>query len=304
MPTKTKTQVDAGNRSHAQSLTQSKSASTIRPRAIISTKNLSFEIDGKTLLHSVNLEIRAQEINTIIGPNGAGKTTLLRLLLGLLTPSTGTIIRTPNLKVGYVPQKFNLDKTIPMTVARFISLKDDASRKEALDALAKVDADILLDRQVAELSGGEFQRVVLARAIINEPDLLILDEPVQGVDYAGEAELYRLIENIRDTIGCAIVLVSHDLHVVMAASDHIICLNQHVCCSGVPEKVAKDPEYRRLFGSDTAGAFALYHHEHDHHHNISGEISDCGHDHNHDHNHDRDHDADHTSSDDHKDSAK
>jgi len=304
MPTKTKSQDNAGNRPHAQPLTRPKSIPTSQPRVIIATKNLSYTIDGKTLLHSVNLEIRAREINTIIGPNGAGKTTLLRLLLNLLTPSTGTITRTPNLKVGYVPQKFNLDKTVPMTVARFMSLKDNATRKEAFAALEQVDADILLDRQVAELSGGEFQRVVLARAIINEPDMLVLDEPVQGVDYAGEAELYRLIENIRDTIGCAIVLVSHDLHVVMAASDHIICLNQHVCCSGIPEKVAMDPEYRRLFGPDAAGAFALYHHEHDHHHNISGAISDCGHDHDHSHDHASRHDADHTCGDDHKDSTK
>ena len=250
----------------------------LNKNALISTVDLSYKTDGKTLLYAINVKVIAGEIVTVIGPNGAGKTTLLRLLLGLLNPTTGRINRKPGLRIGYVPQKFNLDKTIPLTVERFLSLKTVSTQIKLEETLRKVGADNLLKRQMAELSGGEFQRVVLARAILDDPELLILDEPVQGVDYAGEADLYRLIEAIRDELGCAILLVSHDLHVVMAASDHIICLNQHVCCSGIPENVAKDPEYERLFGPDAAGAFALYHHQHDHHHDISGSVSDHRHD--------------------------
>ena len=252
-------------------------------KTLIATKNIAFTRGGKTRLHSVDIDIRAGEIITVIGPNGAGKTTLLKLLLGILKPTSGEISRRPNLTIGYVPQKFDLDKTIPLTVKRFIALKSGSSLNDAHEALKRTGAEDLLDRQIAELSGGEFQRVVLARAITGNPDLLILDEPVQGVDYAGEADLYRLIEQIRNEVGCAILLVSHDLHIVMAASDHIICINQHVCCSGIPEKVAMHPEYQRMFGQDAAGAIALYRHSHDHRHDISGSITasheGCDHDH-------------------------
>ena len=248
--------------------------------ALISTINLSYQASGKTLLSAIDLEVQKGQIITIIGPNGAGKTTLLKLLLGILNPSSGKIIRKPGLRIGYVPQKLNLDKTIPLNVRRFLALKAPNTIHSNIDALKKVGADHLLDRQIAELSGGEFQRVVLARAISNQPELLILDEPVQGVDYSGEAELYQLIENIRTQLQCAVVLVSHDLHIVMAASDEVICLNQHICCSGVPQSVGADPEYRRLFGpnaADAADGIALYHHVHDHHHDITGAV--CEHDH-------------------------
>ena len=245
--------------------------------ALITTTNLTYQADGKTLLHAIDLQVNKGQIVTIIGPNGAGKTTLLKLLLGILKPSEGEINRKPNLRTGYVPQKFNLDKTMPLTVRRFLSLGAKRSIQSNIQALRDVGAEHLLERQIAELSGGEFQRIVLARAIADRPELLILDEPVQGVDYSGEAELYQLIENIRSQLGCAVVLVSHDLHIVMAASDEVICLNQHICCSGVPENVGADPEYRRLFGPEAADAFALYHHVHDHHHDMSGSV--CNHHH-------------------------
>ena len=257
---------------------------------LISTTNLSYQTNGKTLLSAIDLNVQKGQIVTIIGPNGAGKTTLLKLLLGILKPSSGEIIRKPGLRIGYVPQKFSIDKTIPLNVRRFLALQAPNSVHSNIAALEKVGADHLLDRQIAELSGGEFQRVVLARAISNRPELLILDEPVQGVDYSGEAELYQLIENIRNQLQCAVVLVSHDLHIVMAASDEVICLNQHICCSGVPQSVGADPEYRRLFGpnaADAADGIALYHHVHDHHHDITGNV--CEHDHLPDHDHSKPH---------------
>ncbi|MCB1549980.1 MAG: ATP-binding cassette domain-containing protein, partial [Hyphomicrobiaceae bacterium] len=216
------------------------------------------------------------------GPNGAGKTTLVRTILGLERPDAGTITRRPGLTVGYAPQRFDLDKTLPMTVERFLTLARKASAQEVAATLAEVGASHVAGRQIANLSGGEFQRVILARALIRRPDLLVLDEPVRGVDYLGEADLYTLIGRIRTERGLGVLLVSHDLHVVMAASDRVLCLNRHVCCSGVPDSVAQHPEYVRLFGRETARAFAVYTHHHDHAHDLSG--APCpAHDHTHAH---------------------
>ena len=209
---------------------------------------------------------------TLIGPNGAGKTTLVRVLLGLEAPDKGTTRRKPGLVVGYVPQRFEVDRAIPLTVSRFVGAR--AQRAEDDDiarVLAEVGAGQLGDRQLSELSGGELQRVVLARALVRSPDVLVLDEPVRGVDYVGEAELYTLIGRLRSEHGFGVLLVSHDLHVVMAQSDRVVCLNRHVCCSGVPQSVAQHPEYARLFGPQAARAFGLYHHSHDHRHDLAGE---------------------------------
>jgi zinc transport system ATP-binding protein len=240
------------------------------PAALVSARGLTLRRNGRALLLDVAIDIRSREIVTLIGPNGAGKTTLVRVLLGLVTPDAGVVHRRPGLRIGYAPQRFDLDRAMPMTVARFLRL-GGATAAPVADALAEVGAQRVIDQQLAELSGGELQRVVLARALLRDPDLLVLDEPVRGVDYAGEAELYTLIGRIRQTRGLGVLLVSHDLHVVMAQSNRVVCLNRHVCCSGVPERVAQHPEYVRLFGAETARAFGLYHHHHDHRHDIAGE---------------------------------
>ena len=217
--------------------------------ALIGARSLWLTRSGRAILQGVDIDISRGEILTLIGPNGAGKTTLVRVLLGLEPPDKGTIQRKPGLIVGYVPQRFEVDRAIPLTVARFVELGRRAEPEEIERALAEVGAGKLGDRQLSELSGGELQRVVLARALVGSPGVLVLDEPVRGIDYAGEAELYTLIGRLRSERGFGVLLVSHDLHVVMAQSDRVICLNRHVCCSGVPQSVAQHPEYARLFGA-------------------------------------------------------
>jgi zinc transport system ATP-binding protein len=239
--------------------------------ALISARSLWLSRSGRTILQGVDIDIAAGEIVTLIGPNGAGKTTLVRVLLGLESPDKGTTVRKPGLVVGYVPQRFELDRAIPINVARFVELGRRAEDEEIERMLADVGAGSIGDRQLSDLSGGELQRVLLARALIRSPDVLVLDEPVRGVDYAGEAELYNLIGKLRSEKGFGVLLVSHDLHVVMAQSDRVVCLNRHVCCSGVPQSVAQHPEYARLFGPQAARAFGLYHHSHDHRHDLAGE---------------------------------
>ena len=239
--------------------------------ALISARNLMLARSGRTILADIDIDISPREIVTVIGPNGAGKTTLVRALLGLEPVDQGSIRRKPGLVTGYAPQRFDVDRAIPLTVSRFVALGRRASPDALTRVLQDVGAGLLAERQLAELSGGELQRVVLARALVRSPGLLVLDEPVRGVDYAGEAELYTLIGRLRTERGFGVLLVSHDLHVVMAQSDRVICLNRHVCCSGVPQSVAQHPEYARLFGPQAARAFGLYHHHHDHSHDLAGE---------------------------------
>jgi zinc transport system ATP-binding protein len=241
------------------------------PAALISARNLMLARGGRTILADIDIDISPREIVTVIGPNGAGKTTLVRALLGLEALDGGEIRRKAGLVTGYAPQRFDVDRAIPLTVTRFIALGRSCSPEVLARVLADVGAGALAERQLSELSGGELQRVVLARALVRSPDLLVLDEPVRGVDYAGEAELYTLIGRLRTERGFGVLLVSHDLHVVMAQSDRVICLNRHVCCSGVPQSVAQHPEYARLFGPQAARAFGLYHHHHDHSHDLAGE---------------------------------
>ncbi len=240
------------------------------PNALISGRRISFARGGRSILEDVDIDIAPGEIVTLIGPNGAGKTTLARTLLGLERPNQGMIIRRPGLVVGYAPQRFDRDPAIPMTAARFLALGRPSSLDQIQAVLDEVGAGRVIDRQLAALSGGELQRVVLARALIRNPEFLVLDEPVRGVDHVGEAELYGLISRIRTERGLGVLLVSHDLHVVMAQSDRVLCLNRHVCCHGVPETVAQHPEYARLFGAQTARAFAIYQHQHDHTHDLGG----------------------------------
>jgi zinc transport system ATP-binding protein len=238
--------------------------------ALISGRGLALARGGRSILASVDIDIAAGEIVTLIGPNGAGKTSLVRVLLGLEPLDSGKVTTRPGLVVGYVPQRFERDAAIPMTVARFLTLGARVARKRICAALDEVGAGHVVDRQLVQLSGGELQRVVLARALVREPRLLVLDEPARGVDHLGEADLYALIGRLRNERGLGVLLVSHDLHVVMAQSDRVLCLNRHVCCQGVPETVSQHPEYVRLFG-DAARAFGIYQHHHDHVHGLGGD---------------------------------
>ncbi len=243
---------------------------------LVSITGLDVKLDGRPVLTGVDFSIDRGEIVTLVGPNGSGKTTLMRAVIGAVKPDAGEIRHKPGLRIGYVPQKLHVDPTLPLTVGRFLSLPQRFSRFETRAALEQAGAEMLFDRQMSELSGGQFQRVLLARALLAKPDLLILDEATQGLDQPGSAAFYRQIETIRDETGCAVLMVSHELHVVMAASDRVVCLNGHVCCHGTPEHVSSAPEYRALFGSGTGGALALYRHDHDHSHDAA-----CSHDHSH-----------------------
>jgi zinc transport system ATP-binding protein len=232
---------------------------------LVEARGLGISLGGHRVLRGVDLALRRGEIVTIVGPNGSGKSTLLRLLIGAERPDEGRVLRAPGLRVGYVPQRLAVDRTLPITVDGFLALAGGgaAERKEVLEHVGIAG---LGDRQLAALSGGQFQRALLAQAVLRRPDLLVLDEAAQGLDQAGEARLYRLIERLRAELGCGVLMVSHDLHVVMAASDRVICLNGHVCCEGTPLVVSEAPEYRALFGHGTQGALALYRHDHDHEH--------------------------------------
>jgi zinc transport system ATP-binding protein len=207
------------------------------------------------------MSVARGEIVTIVGPNGSGKSTLLRTLIGAVKPSTGSVQRADGLTIGYVPQRLFIDDTLPMTVARFLSLPDRKRCKKVAVALEQAGVEGLDKRQVMDLSGGQFQRVLLARALLNSPDLLLLDEATQGLDQRGSAAFYRQIEQVRRTLNCGVLLISHELHVVMRATDRVICLNGHVCCHGTPETVASTPEYQSLFGLDDTDAFATYPHQ-------------------------------------------
>lgn len=249
---------------------------------LVSAEGLGVRRGGRWLLHDIDFSIAPGEIVTVIGPNGAGKTTLVRSLLGLIPPSRGRITRRDGLTVGYVPQRLQIDWTLPLSVGRLMTLTRRIPPKSIGDALAETGVGHLAEASVQSLSGGEFQRVMLARAIAADPDLLVLDEPVQGVDYAGEIALYELISTLRDRLAAAVLMVSHDLHVVMKATDRVVCLNGHVCCTGAPRDLARNPEYLRLFGARGADAVAIYSHAHDHEHGLGGEVVDHVHDHDHD----------------------
>jgi zinc transport system ATP-binding protein len=249
--------------------------------SLIAARGLSAGFGGRPVLQAVDMDVSRGEIVTLVGPNGSGKTTLVRALVGALRPAAGRVDRAPGLRLGYVPQRLALDPAMPLTVDRLMALPRRAT--DAGAALARVGMAGAGGRQVADLSGGQLQRVLLARALAGKPDLLVLDEPAQGLDQPGTAAFYRLVEEVRAETGAGVLMVSHDLHVVMAASDRVICLNGHVCCHGTPEVVRNAPEYRALFGLGTGGALALYRHVHDHAHD--GDAHDHSHDHHHGHDH-------------------
>lgn len=248
---------------------------------LISGKDLGLEIGGRTILDHVDIAVHAGEIVTVIGPNGAGKSTLIRVLLELHHRTRGTITRKPGLRVGYVPQQFPLAPNVPLDVMRLLTLTLTATPAEIETALAETGIAHLKHAAVSSLSGGELQRALLARALLRKPELLVLDEPVQAVDFIGEIRLYELIAEIRKRHGCGILMISHDLHMVMADSDRIICLNGHICCEGRPDNVKQDPEFARLFGPSAVRMIAAYTHHHDHDHE--------SHDHHHHHDHDHAH---------------
>lgn len=239
---------------------------SFKDKRLVSAQAIDVEISGRKILDGARLDIDAGEIVTLIGPNGAGKTTLVKVVLGLLKPTRGHVERRSDLRIGYVPQRFTIDPLIPLTTLRLMRLTCKASRSYVLDILETTRVAHLIDQPVAYLSGGEMQRVLLARALLREPDLLILDEPVQGVDFSGQVAMYQLISEIRTNLGCGILMISHDLNIVMAESDRVVCLNAHVCCEGHPEDVSKDPEYIKMFGDAGAQILGIYAHKHDHTH--------------------------------------
>ncbi len=240
---------------------------------LLEAEGITVEFGDRRVLERVDLAVRGGEIVTLIGPNGAGKSTLVRVVLGHLKPGAGVVRRRPGLTIGYLPQRFGFEATLPLTVRGFLDLPKPRPKARLLSALAEVGVAETLDRAVQALSGGELQRLLLARALLREPDLLVLDEPLQGVDFGGQIALFQLIAEVRRRRGCGVLMVSHDLHLVMAGTDRVVCLNRHVCCSGAPDSVSRHPEYLSLFGPKAAEGLAVYAHDHDHKHELSGDVT-------------------------------
>ena len=239
---------------------------------LVTLDNISVDFGHRHVLSNITLSLQAGRILTLMGPNGAGKSTLVRLILGLLKPDQGTVRRPVGLTVGYVPQKLHIDPTLPLTVDRFMRLSPRVKATDVLPALIRVQAAHLQHSALQTLSGGELQRVLLARALPGRPQLLVLDEPTQGVDVNGQVALYDLINQLRYELNCGVLMVSHDLHLVMARTDEVLCLNHHICCSGTPEVVTQHPEFIALFGPRGAEELAIYRHHHNHRHDLQGRI--------------------------------
>ena len=242
----------------------------MKSELLLRASDISYSNSGKSILDQVSFELYRGQITTIIGPNGAGKSTLTSIVNGLIENYTGTIKRADNLKIGYLPQKVYVNTLMPLSVQRLMQLTQRVKDAEVDEALAQTDVSYLKHRQVQSLSEGELKRVLLARTTLGKPDLIVLDEPTAGVDVTGEIKMYELIGEFRNRLQCAVLLVSHDLHLVMSKTDQVLCLNQHLCCSGLPESVSQHPEYLALFGDQAADAIAVYSHRHDHVHDVSG----------------------------------
>jgi zinc transport system ATP-binding protein len=247
-------------------------ASNYAETPLISLSGIGVRVGHEDILTGIDLTVSSGEIVTVIGPNGAGKTTLIRVALALVKPDRGTVERREGLRIGYMPQSLSIDRTLPLTVERLLRLGAGTPQEDIERTLETVGVAGARRKQVHDLSGGELRRALLARALLRRPQLLVLDEPAQGVDVVGQADLYNLIGEMRDEYGCGVLMVSHDLNLVMSATDHVICINHHLCCAGQPEAVGRDPAFTALFGDRVAGALALYHHEHDHDHGLAGEV--------------------------------
>ncbi len=246
---------------------------------LIDAAGIVMAFGSRQVLNGVDLAVRSGEIVALIGPNGSGKSTLARILLGVLKPDAGIVTRRAGLRLGYVPQRLPLDTVLPITVGRLMSLTNRVDAGKMTEALTEVGATDLADATVSDLSGGELQRVLIARALLRDPDLLVLDEPTANVDFNGQISLYELIRRIRDRRGCGVLTISHDLHLVMSATDRVICLNAHICCEGRPEAVSRHPAYVALFGARAAENLAVYSHDNDHDHTLHGEVVPAAHDH-------------------------
>ena len=240
-------------------------------KILLKVENVGISVNGKSLVRGVSLEVKKGEIVTLIGPNGSGKSTTAKIALGIYKKIDGKV-KTYTDKIGYVPQKISIDWTLPIRVLDFMTLTEELTQDQINSALNMTGVEHLKNKSLSNLSGGEFQRVLIARAISKQPELLVLDEPVQGVDFKGEIALYKLIKEISEKMKCGILLISHDLHVVMSATDFVVCLNGHVCCSGTPHKVVQDNKYRELFGDRASNILSLYEHKHDHTHSQDGTI--------------------------------
>ncbi len=250
---------------------------THSPTALIEATDLCVGFGGRSVLEHIDLALNPGEIVTVVGPNGSGKSTLLRALIGAIDPDRGQVRKAAGLRIGYVPQRLHIDPTLPLSVRRFLNLPGRHPRAQVDKALARAGIPQQGDIAMTQLSGGQFQRALMARALMDEPDLLMLDEASQGLDQTGTADFYRQLEVIRDEIGCGILMVSHDLHVVMRAADRVICINHHICCQGRPEAVTAAPEYRALFGTDDETALAIFRHDpHQHPHDHDDEVRDAG----------------------------
>lgn len=239
---------------------------------LLTLDNVNYRTKDKTILKDVSFSLERDKILTLLGPNGAGKSTLVKIVLGLLKPTSGQVKFNGKTRIGFVPQKIHPEKSIPMTVTGFLNLSPGANKLKIKELLARFEIDYLTNQSIHQLSGGEMQRVLLVRALLNNPDLLVLDEPMQGVDVTGQIELYKMLKDIRTQLNCGILLVSHDLHLVMAQTDYVLCLNQHICCHGSPEMVSTHPEYLSMFGLQGAEHLAVYKHTHDHCHEIDGHV--------------------------------
>ena len=244
---------------------------SVENNILVKLNEVGIKQNNKWLVKGVSLIVEKGKIVTLIGPNGSGKSTTAKIALGIYKKIEGQVEKYTN-NVGYVPQKISIDWTLPLRVNDFMLLTENLKDEAVNEALSLTGVIHLKNKNLGNLSGGEFQRVLLARAISRKPDLLVLDEPVQGVDFTGEIALYELIKKISDTLNCGILLISHDLHTVMSATDHVVCLNGHVCCSGTPSDVARNNEYKALFGEQASQTLSIYEHKHDHVHSNDGEI--------------------------------
>ncbi len=245
---------------------------------LFSGQNITYDTPQRNVLHHVNLTLERNKITTLIGPNGSGKTTLAKIILGLTTATHGDIYRKAGIAIGYMPQKFAIEPVLPLTVKRFLTLRPNGYKHSASENLETISKEVgishILAQQMYHCSGGEVQRILLARSLMGNPDLLVLDEPVQGLDIRGQNEFYRLIQRIRTSRGCGVLMISHDLHMVMANTDHVICMNHHICCEGTPQDVSKHPEYIALFSKEGIENMGLYTHHHDHEHGVAGEVKE------------------------------